>query len=85
LQLLWSCWYDAAEDKTMIELTKEQQALAQTGEQPPCVCDPETGTTYVLLRADIYERFRAMIESATRRAGWDDPALDTYERYRKAL
>jgi hypothetical protein len=26
---------------------------------------------------------RAVIDGATRRAGWDDPKLEAYEQYRK--
>ena len=66
----------------MIELTEEQQtALGQA--QPAKLLDPRTNETYVLVRADLYERMRALIDSATKRAGWDDPALDAYEKYRK--
>ena len=66
----------------MIELTDEQrQELDQPG--PARVRDPKTNETYVLVRADVYERMRAVIDGYTRRAGWDDPALDVYEKYRK--
>jgi hypothetical protein len=68
----------------MIELTEEQRrALSETGDIPPTVVDPETKETYVLLRADVYARLRAIVDGATKRAGWDDPALDAYERYCK--
>lgn len=66
----------------MIELT-EQQRKALGTEELPRVVDPQTQETYVLVRADIYERMRAIIDGITRRAGWDDPKLDEYERYRK--
>jgi len=65
----------------MIELTEEQQRELANG-QLPKVHDPRTDETYVLVRADVYERMRAIIDGATKRAGWDDPALDDYERYR---
>lgn len=66
----------------MIELT-EQQRLALGTEEPPRLLDPQTQETYVLVRADVYERMRAVIDGITRRAGWDDPKMDEYERYRK--
>jgi hypothetical protein len=67
----------------MIELTEKQQR--ELGKVDPTkLCDPRTGETYVLVRADQYECMRAIIASATKRAGWDDPALDAYEQYRKA-
>jgi hypothetical protein len=45
--------------------------------------DPETGQEYVLVPAEQYEKLRAVVDGITRRAGWDDPALDVYEQYRK--
>jgi hypothetical protein len=66
----------------MIELTAEQQRELDSA-QPACAHDPRTDETYVLVRADVYERMRAIIDGYTRRAGWDDPELDVYERYRK--
>ena len=67
----------------MLELTDEQQR--ELGKVDPTrLRDPRTGESYVLVRADQYERMRAILASATKRAGWDDPALDAYEQYRKA-
>jgi hypothetical protein len=67
-----------------IELTEQQRrALAEAGDTPPTVTDPETATEYVLVRADVYAKLRAVVDGMTKRAGWDDPALDDYERYRK--
>jgi len=66
----------------MLELTQEQQReLGKAA--PPTLRDPRTEEIYVLVRADVYERMRAIIAGATKRAGWDDPALDAYEQYRK--
>jgi hypothetical protein len=67
----------------MIELTEEQQ-LAVANAEPSMLRDPRTDKMYVLVPADLYERMRAIIDGATKRAGWDDPALDDYEQYRKA-
>jgi hypothetical protein len=66
----------------VIDLTEEQQRELDTA-QPARLRDPRTEETYVLVRADVYERMRAIIDGYTRRAGWDDPELDVYERYRK--
>jgi hypothetical protein len=66
----------------MIDLTEEQQRELDAT-QPARARDPRTNDTYVLVRADVYERMRAIIDGYTRRAGWDDPELDVYERYRK--
>jgi hypothetical protein len=66
----------------MLDLTPEQR---QELDKPELVRlrDPKTDETYVLVRADVYERMRAVIDGFTRRAGWDDPELDVYEKYRK--
>lgn len=60
---------------------------SHTGERPA------QNATFVLLRADVYERFRALfeedpvtekerlfqLEQFGKRAGWDDPAMDMYD------
>lgn len=72
-----------------------QQALDQRPGEPLRVVDPRTQTAYVLLRADIYERVRTLIEGedltpeeklfllaeSGRRAGWDAPEMDDYDNY----
>jgi hypothetical protein len=74
-----------------MRLTEEQQQALDTSPGPPSVEDPRTHEMYVLLRKDVYDRvralldadfspeeaFQAQIESAAA-AGWDDPALDVY-------
>lgn len=74
-----------------IELTEEQQRAFDSENGAPTVIDPRTQDAYVLVRREVYERvralleddfnsedaFRAQIESAAA-AGWDDPALDVY-------
>ncbi len=68
----------------MIELTEEQQRELE-GTEPARARNPRTNDTYVLVPADVYERMRTIIDGYTRRAGWDDPELDGYERYRKKI
>jgi len=46
--------------------------------------DPNSGKEFVLVPVEHFEKLRAIIDGATRRAGWDDQALDVYEQYRKA-
>jgi hypothetical protein len=55
------------------------------------VSDPAQ-TAFVLVRSEVYERFKSLFEAGPvtekerlfqsrefgRRAGWDDPAMDTY-------
>ena len=43
----------------MIELTEQQvQALEQPESTPPCIVNPRTKETFVLLRVDEYERLK---------------------------
>jgi hypothetical protein len=85
----------AGKEGTMIELTEEQRrALRQSGESPPTVLDPETRIPYVLVRKDVYERLKGLLEDdwppearlqllaeSGRRAGWDAPEMDAYDSY----
>jgi hypothetical protein len=46
-----------------IELTEhQQQALTRQTESPPRVIDRATNTTYVLVRADVYEKIQALLD-----------------------
>lgn len=77
-----------------IELTTEQWASAQSGgESPIRVSDPGHAASFVLVRAEVYERFKSLFEEDPvttaerqfqlqqfgRRAGWEDPAMDVYD------
>ncbi len=76
----------------MIELT-EQQRQELSADVPRAV-DPQTRKTYVLVSEEVYERLqallvpdrlplaeqRALLHAAGLRAGWDDPAMDIYDR-----
>jgi hypothetical protein len=49
----------------MTTLTSElRQALEQAGGQPVEISDPQTNTEYILLRADVYNRMREVLEEA---------------------
>ncbi|MDX1947140.1 MAG: hypothetical protein SFU86_17200 [Pirellulaceae bacterium] len=76
-----------------IQLTTQQWAdIQQERDQPVRVSDPAQSASFVLVRADVYERFKSLFEEDPvtaqerqfqlqqfgRRAGWDDPALDVY-------
>ena len=76
-----------------IELTAEQWANVRQAECPVRVSDPSHSASFVLLRAEVYERFKSLFEEDPvsdkerqfhlqqfgRRAGWDDPAMDVYD------
>lgn len=77
-----------------ILLTEQQWAdLVQEGESPVQVSDPAQSATFVLVRAEVYERFKSLFEEDPvteqerlfhlmqfgKRAGWDDPEMDIYD------
>ncbi|HJT33534.1 MAG TPA: hypothetical protein VJ783_15930 [Pirellulales bacterium] len=77
-----------------IRLTEDQWSqVGRLGEAPIHVCDPAQTASYVLLRAEVYERFKALFEDDPvtdqerlfqlrqfgQRAGWDDPEMDVYD------
>jgi hypothetical protein len=74
----------AAKEVAMIELNEEQRRELEKPE-PARVRDPKTNETYVLVREDIYKHMRQILDGFTRSAGWDDPSLDVYEKYRNKL
>lgn len=76
-----------------IQLTPEQWHTVLEGQGSPVrVSDPSDTETFVLLRFEIYERFRSLFEDVPvsqeerqyqlqqfgKRAGWDDPEMDIY-------
>jgi hypothetical protein len=78
----------------MIELTETQsRELDAASSTDLRVLDPKTNQEYVLLRAEVYDRIKALvhadeelpistmyplIDEMAAKAGWDDPALDIY-------
>ncbi len=48
----------------MTTISPEQRvAAAEAGDTPIEIADPQTGAAYILLRADVYERMRALVEA----------------------
>jgi hypothetical protein len=78
-------------ETAMIELTQEQRReLDAPG--PAQARDPLTNETYVLVRADVYERLKGLLQGDTfaadaypqvmevfGRDGWNDPSMDIYD------
>ena len=75
----------------MIELTPEQwQAIAQ--EENPTVIEPESKSAFVLVRKEIYDRWRRVFDDSPDAAllvnemmaedDADDPLLEGYQKYR---
>jgi hypothetical protein len=77
------------------ELSPElRQALHSLGAESLLrLVDPETKTTYVLVRAEVFDQMQAESQDddlaatypeqfkAAMRAGWDDSAMDAYDNY----
>ena len=76
-----------------ILLTDQQWADMQRDQDTPVrVSDPAQQASFVLVKAELYERFKSLFEKDPvtpqerlfqlqqfgRRAGWDDPAMDIY-------
>jgi hypothetical protein len=49
-------------ETSMIELTAEQRQELE-GPEPARARDPHTNKTYVLVRADLYERLRGLLDA----------------------
>lgn len=58
----------------MVELT-EQQRRELDNPGPTLAPDPKTGERFVLIRQDVYEMVRGLVDGPNRR-GWADPADD---------
>src|SRR5260370_8364284 len=82
--------------KAMTPILPDQQRRAlQTTPAPVRVLDPQTNETYVLLRADLYDRIKDLIEpeeeefdvrkpyplldEGARKEEWEDPDMDCYD------
>jgi hypothetical protein len=77
-----------------IRLTEEQWANVVEGTEVPVrVSDPAESAVFVLVSANVYERFKSLfeedpvteqerlfqLEQFGKRAGWDDPEMDVYD------
>jgi hypothetical protein len=77
----------------MTVLTPElQEAVRKAQGEPIRMEDPQNHTRYVLVREEMYERVKALLEEdlpseeeqlhflreAGKAAGWDDPEMDIY-------
>jgi hypothetical protein len=77
------------------ELSKElREELAQHGERPIRLVNPDNQRVYVLLEADVFERVKALLsddafdvcdtyaaQDAALAKVWDDTELDAYADY----
>jgi hypothetical protein len=81
----------------MIELTAAQHLdLQQHGDQPPRAHDPHSNITYILVREEVFSRFKnllyddspidtresyPLVDEIAGKGGWDDPAMDVYNDF----
>jgi hypothetical protein len=74
----------------------QQQALDAQAEEPLRLVDPRTQLSYVLVKADIFDRLkqllyddaspseeekRRQLAASGERGGWLDPEMDVYDNY----
>ena len=76
-----------------IELTEQQRQQLDAGNRTIRLFDSDSQRAYVLVRADIYDRLQGLLSEdfhpteaypaidRTFADGWDDPAMDVYDRY----
>jgi hypothetical protein len=76
----------------MIELNEQQRQELNSPE--PLAIDPQTQQTYVLVRRDLYERLRHLLDEDTLATGElvdqvmaeddaNNPHLESYQHYRR--
>ncbi len=66
----------------MIVVTEKQMQALEAGQEPLRVVNVRTGTNFVLMRQDVYEKLCKLVEEAEQ----DDPEeqkLELYQQYRK--
>ncbi len=65
----------------MTAITPEQRlAIEQAGDRPVPLTDPATNESFVLLRADVFDRVKALLdesEATTEERAWLDRAKKT--------
>lgn len=77
-----------------MQLTEEQAQATRESARPIRLTDPETQAEYVLVRAELFDRLRELLEGddelaevramyphiwEVMREDWDDPAMDVYD------
>jgi hypothetical protein len=80
-----------------IALTEElRQAIREHPDKPVRLVDPHTQQTFVLVRAEVFDRLQGLVyddaefsireayplmDEVAAKAGWDDPAMDIYNDF----
>jgi hypothetical protein len=77
----------------MTAITPElRRAIEESGDRPTRLVDPETNSSYVLIRSEEFERLRSLlaedgeasalhplVDRVFGAEGWDDPVMDAYD------
>jgi len=66
----------------MIEITQEQLKALDAPEQPAVAVDPRTGQEYLLIKREVYNLVRGILQPFNKGVE-DDPEMDVYEQYWK--
>jgi hypothetical protein len=81
-------------EEPMNTITPElRQVIAQAGEQPVELTDPQTNESFVLIRKEHYDRIKAVLPDPVEEAyplideafqeGWGTPQMADYDDYEK--
>jgi hypothetical protein len=84
-----------AKEAAVLELTDEQRQQLEN-RRAVAVSDPKTVRSYVILRQEVYERVRRLLDDgadwtdddlrlllarSSVANGWEEPGMDAYDRY----
>ena len=78
-QRLPAVWYNRRMEVPMTITTEMKQAVERAGVEPVRVEDPGNGTSYVLIREDVYQQMRELVALES-----SDRELDVYQEPRHA-
>ena len=58
-------WYNHGMEALMIITSEQKQAVERAGSEPVPIQDPEDGSTYFLIREDVYRKLRGLSNRPT--------------------
>lgn len=70
-------WYNRTTEVPTTITTEQEPATERSGIKPVAIEDPDSGSTYHLVRADIFQKMRELVEIEH-----SDPSLYEYEDFR---
>lgn len=69
-----------------------RRAVHEAGENPVRLTDPDTNIEYVLVRAELFQKVKQLLDDPSEaypaideawKEGWDDPKMAEYDQYEK--